>query len=176
MNTKKNRLEASLHGSFLKTFFTVLLLTAVGAVNASGMELQSSEDGSPTSLDSLTGNGKWTLVMIWATNCHICKIQKPEMSAFHNERKDVDAHIVGIALDGPKHVDIINQYIEDNNVSFPTFVGDTAIIASHYFGMTEENLRGTPTYLLFNPEGELLANNPGLLTVEALENFIASRS
>jgi len=175
MKTRKNGFDA-LQGSILKVIFTTMLLTAVGTVNASGMELQSAEDGTETSLDSLTGNGKWTLVMIWATNCHVCKLQKPEMSAFHDERKDVDAHIVGIALDGPKHVDVVNQYIKDNNVSFPTFVGDTAIIASHYFGMTEENLRGTPTYLLFNPEGELLANNPGLLTVEALESFIARKS
>ena len=79
-------------------------------------------------------------------------------------------------MDGPKQMDLINDYMVDNNVSFPTFVGDTAIIASHYFGMTEENLRGTPTYLLFNPEGELLAINPGRLTVEALEAFIARNS
>ena len=42
--------------------------------------------------------------------------------------------------------------------------------------MTEENLRGTPTYLLFNPEGELLGNNPGRLSVEAIESFIARKS
>ena len=175
MNTKNNRL-ASLRGAFAKALLTAFLLTTAGTASASGMELQSVKDGAPTTLDNLTGNGKWTLVMIWATDCHICKIQKPEMSAFHNERKDVDAHIVGIALDGPKQMDLINDYMVDNNVSFPTFVGDTAIIASHYFGMTEENLRGTPTYLLFNPEGELLAINPGRLTVEALEAFIARNS
>ena len=42
--------------------------------------------------------------------------------------------------------------------------------------MTEENLRGTPTYLLFSPVGELLGNNPGRLSVEAIESFIARKT
>jgi len=169
-----NKTRVALHGKFIKTVVTALLLTAVGVVN--GMELQSIEDGAPVELENLTGHGKWTLVMIWATNCHICKIQKPDISAFHNEHKDIDAHVVGVALDGYDRVDAVVDYVKDNNVSFPNYVGNGAIIASHYFGMTEEMFRGTPTYLLFNPEGELLANNPGLLTVEALESFIARKS
>jgi len=162
---------------FLLASFLVAgpLLAGMGTANA-GMELQAVEDGAAADLDNLTGQGKWTLVMIWATNCHICHVQKPEISAFHNEHKEVDAHVIGIALDGVDNVDAVKEYVKDNNVSFPSYVGELAIIASHYFGMTEENLRGTPTYLLFNPEGELLGNNPGPLSVEAIERFMDRKS
>lgn len=163
-------------GTFFKSLITAMLLVAASTASSAGMELQSVEDGTPISLDDLTGQGKWTLVMIWATNCHICHIQKPEISAFHNKHKDSDAHVVGIALDGIDQIDAVSDYIAKNNVSFPSYVGNVAIIASHYFGMTEENLRGTPTYLLFNPEGELLGNNPGQLSVEAIESFMARKS
>lgn len=149
-----------------------LALGVVGPVSAS-LELQSVEDGAEVDLKSLIGNGKWTLVMLWAVDCHICHEQKPEISRFHNEHKDIDAHVVGISLDGVSNVDRVTDYIAKNDVSFPNYVGNVAIIASNYFAMTEESFRGTPTYLLFNPEGELLGNNPGPLRVKAIEEFIA---
>ena len=149
-----------------------LSLVITGGV-ASAMELQSVDTGEDVVLDDLKGNGKWTLVMLWATDCHVCHIDKPEISAFHTKHKDDDAEVIGIALDGIERLGKVKNYIAANNPSFPSYVGDIAIIASHYYGMTEENLRGTPTYLLFSPEGELLGNNPGRLRVEAIEKFIA---
>jgi len=149
----------------------VLALGFAGPASAS-LELQSVEDGTQVDLKSLIGNGKWTLVMLWAVDCHICHEQKPEISRFHNEHKDTDAHVVGISLDGVSNIDRVKGYIGDNDVSFPNYVGNVAIIASNYFAMTEESFRGTPTYLLFNPEGELLGNNPGPLRVKAIEEFI----
>ena len=150
-----------------------LVLTATGGA-ASAMEMQSVGTGEDVNLENLTGNGKWTLVMIWATNCHICRVQKPEISAFHDKSKDVE--VIGIALDGPDRMDAVKQYIVDTKPSFPNYVTDSAVLASYYFGMTEENIRGTPTYLLFNPEGELLGNNPGKLSVDAIESFIERKS
>ena len=140
------------------------------------MEMQSVETGENLKLEDLTGNGKWTLVMFWATNCHICRLQKPDMSAFHNKHKDDKAEVIGIALDGPGAMDAVNRYIEETKPSFPSYVADSLIISSYYFTMTEDNLRGTPTYLLFNPEGELLGNNPGMLSIEAIESFIERKS
>ncbi len=153
-------------------FLAFALVMAAGTANA-GMEVQSRESGEVVDLDTIIGQGKWTLVMLWATNCHICHEQKPKISAFHNEHKDLDAHVVGIAIDGMANVDKINAYIEKNKPSFPNYVGNIAIVASHYMGLTEESFRGTPTYLLFNPDGELLGNNPGPLRVEAIEGFMA---
>ena len=155
----------------IRLYLALSLVAASGVVSA--MELQSVDTGDDVLLDDLTGNGKWTLVMLWATDCHVCHIDKPEISAFHNKHKDDDAEVIGIALDGIAGLSKVKNYIADNKPSFPSYVGDIAIIASHYYGMTEENIRGTPTYLLFSPEGELLGNNPGRLSVEAIESFIA---
>ncbi len=163
---------SSARALLLRTFLTLAIVLGAGTANA-GMEVQSVKDGEVVDLDNMIGQGKWTLVMLWATNCHICHEQKPKISAFHNEHKDSDAHVVGIALDGIERVDAVNAYLDKNKPSFPNYVGNIAIIASHYMALTEESLRGTPTYLLFNPEGELLGNNPGPLSVEAIEKFMA---
>ena len=173
MNPHMAHLRA-IRTAFIRLFLTLSLVLSGGI--ASAMELQSVDSGEGVLLDDLTGNGKWTLVMLWATDCHVCHIDKPEISAFHTKHKDDDAEVIGIALDGITGLDKVKDYIADNKPSFPSYVADIAIIASHYYSLTEENLRGTPTYLLFSPEGELLGNNPGRLSVEAIENFIARKS
>ena len=119
------------------------------------------------------GEGKWTLVMIWATHCHICKEQKPLISAFHEAHKDLDAHVYGVALDGPSALPSVRQYMKSHRVLFPTYVGDIGSIAASYQALTDEPFRGTPTYLLFNPDGELMGNNPGPISIAALEQFMA---
>lgn len=133
-------------------------------------------DGEIVDLDNYTGNGKWLLVMFWATTCHICEAQKPSISEFHNRHKDADAEVLGVAIDGMENIDAIRENMETHQTSFPSLVGEIVIVASHYQGMTQESLRGTPTYLLFNPEGELVGNNPGPLRVEAIEAFMARKS
>jgi len=151
-----------------------VLLAAPLTVYAT-MEIQEL-DGNIVRLDEQRGDGKWLLVMLWATDCHICRQQKPEMSRFHDQHKDKDASVLGIALDGMGAVDKVKSYLDEHQPTFPNYVGEIAIVASHYLVLTEESLRGTPTYLLFNPDGELVGNNPGPLSTEAIEKFIASKS
>ncbi len=161
----------------LKTMlFAAIFSVAILANPArAGMELQH-VDGQVVDLDDFRGDGRWLLVMLWATTCHICEMQKPDISAFHEKHKDTDAHVLGIALDGMERLDEIKANMQHHKTSFPSLVGNIAIVASHYQHMTEESLRGTPTYLLFNPSGELVGNNPGPLSVEAIEKFMASRA
>lgn len=165
----------TMRSTLTKVFFAFALTISAGNVTA-GLEVHELTDGEVVDLDTVIGQGKWTLVMIWATNCHICHEQKPEISVFHNEHKDIDAHVIGIALDGLENIDAVNAYLDKNKPSFPSYVGNIAIVASHYMWLTEESLRGTPTYLLFDPKGELLGNNPGPLSVGAIESFIARKS
>jgi len=138
--------------------------------------MHSVNDGQPVSLESLTGQGKWTLVMIWATACILCQSQKPVISAFHEKHKDQDAHVIGVALDGIRNLGKVRKYIDEHNVTFPNYVSQMESTASHYLGVTDEQFRGTPTYLLFSPEGELIGKNPGLLSAEAIEDFINRKS
>jgi thiol-disulfide isomerase/thioredoxin len=174
---------------------SVILLAIIVAVSVSGMFSRavladnadiSSEmipfdqlltiDGVLLDEPPAVGNGRWKLVMIWATDCPICKQQKPVISAFHNAHKDKDAEVFGIALDGRQGLVAVNKYLKQHTVTFPNYVGEFSSIAANYQRLTEEDLRGTPTYLLFNPEGELKGNNPGPISVDAIEAFIARHS
>jgi len=45
-------------------------------------------NGAEGSVHPPIGEGKWTLVMVWSTSCHICEIDKPLFSAFHEKHQD----------------------------------------------------------------------------------------
>lgn len=130
-------------------------------------------DGQPLERTVTVGDGQWTLVMLWASDCLICRHQEPLISAFHEQHRDDDARVIGIALDGREGLNAVNEYLAAQPASFPNYVGEFPIIAINYQQMTAEPLRGTPTYLLFDRQGSLRGSNPGPLTVAALENFIA---
>ena len=130
-------------------------------------------DGEPVNLSQYVGNGKWVLAMLWATDCGICKREMPSMSAFHEKHRREAALVLGIALDGYTRREAVERYLAEHKPGFPTLVGDIATVSAAYRSLTGEHLRGTPTYLLFSPAGELLGNNPGPLRPVAVEAFMA---
>jgi len=133
-------------------------------------------DGQPVTTEADVGIGKWQVVMIWATDCHICAEMKPLLSDFHDKRKDTDAEVYGIALDGADNLTAVQQYMTDHKVTFPTYIGEMALIAVNFEINAEVRLSGTPTYMLFNPAGELVAIDYGMLDIDALESFISRNS
>lgn len=129
-------------------------------------------DGQQVTTEANLGTGQWQLVMLWATDCHICAEMKPKLSAFHDKHKELDAQVYGIALDGHKQADAVKRYMNQHNVTFPTFIGELALVAMNFEINSQVPLSGTPTYLLFNPAGELLAIDYGMLDIGAIESFI----
>ncbi len=133
-------------------------------VNMSGEEV----DGLPQADD-----GKWTLVMFWATNCHACEAQKPDISAFSDKHKDGKISVVGISLDGRSNLLEIRAHEEASKVTFDSYIGELVLIASNIKLLTDESLRGTPTYVLLDPENNVIAYNPGMLVMSDLDSFVA---
>lgn len=158
-----------------KSIFAVIFITFVSSiysVQASNwIEVQTLE-GKFTTLAQQFEEGKWTLVMLWTANCGICVSEYPVMSEFHDKHKDVDAKVIGVSLDGYSQLEKIANHIDEMPMSFDNFVGDITTVAFNYESSTEEPLQGTPTYLMFNPKGQLVGHNPGPVKIEALEKFI----
>ncbi len=133
-------------------------------------------DGEPGSLQDHVGKGKWTLVMFWETTCTICKQQEPEYAKFHAEHKDKDAEVIAISIDGTENIELIKEYKKQNSLPYTVMVTDKPEIREKFEAATDEAFRGTPTYLLFSPEGELKAAQPGMLPATSVENYIAKSS
>lgn len=132
-------------------------------------------DGVAVTDEADVGNGKWTLVMIWQVQCPICKTMKPLLSDFHDRHKDTDAEVYGVALDGVEKLDEVKQYMIDNDVSFPTYVGELALIGLNFAANAQEPFKGTPTYMLFDPNGNFRAVDESYLDIDSLERFISTK-
>ena len=156
-----------------------LILTAILSIFVENPEVHANEtfkvrslDGDLTVLSTLFEPGKWTLVMIWTTYCGVCKDQFPLLEAFHSAHQSTDAVVVGIALDGYDHIDKIAAHIAENAISFPNFVGELPQISPSVEEATGERFDGTPTYLLFNAEGAIMAFKVGPIRLGEIERFI----
>ncbi|MBN3562492.1 TlpA family protein disulfide reductase [Aliamphritea spongicola] len=145
------------------------------SLSAQAMALKSWE-GDDTSLQQQVGKGKWAVVIFWRHDCEFCKREVPGLSAFHERNKDTQAEVIGVSIDGYGNKALAEEFVAENQPAFPSLIGEIQTVARSFQQLTEEGLRGTPTYMLFNPQGQLVAIQPGLLDPAAIEAFIAQRS
>lgn len=146
-----------------------LLLTAG---QAQAFQLQAM-DASRVNLNDYVGGGEWTLVMFWSTDCIPCEQQKPMIEAFHRDHEGRDARVVGIALDGLEARDEIQSLIDRHHPSYPNLVVFTDVFHRQYKELTGKDFRATPTYLLYNPAGELAGARSGVIERELLESVVS---
>jgi len=116
---------------------------------------------------------KWLLVKIWNAGCQVCNETVHEIVELQDRRGDDDLSILGIALVQPGGRPGIDAYIVRNRVNFPNLLDDGGNVAQIYFDATGSQWGGwTPTFLLYNPRGELAAKNIGPVRASDIINFI----
>lgn len=153
----------------IKVILAVAL--SVSAFNVSAFNLQK-RSAETINFDQLVGDGRWTLVMLWAIDCVPCEQQKPMIDAFHTRHVDTKARVIGVALDGIDMIDGINKVIRRTPTRFPTYIANPADFYDAYRIRTNEAFRATPTYLLFDPTGTYAGTHVGSITRDALERVI----
>ena len=161
----------------MKLFFLAktLLLSVIGALILSGSALAFTDlNGEKTTIEAEVGNGKWTVVEIWAADCHACRMHMPEMVDFDGKVKDL--RIVGISLDGQAGKADAKSMIKEYGIPFKTILSNPIEVNAWMEVTAEEGLIGTPTFMIFDPEGKLVALQPGIISVAAIEKFVRSRS
>lgn len=152
--------------------FLIMTLSSPGVMASSeGLYLR---DGSATTLAEHKGSGEWLVVMLWSTTCSICRTEFPKYSRFHQQGKG--RKVLGIALDGRGNLPAVDAFYKSTGATFPTLLADLSTYAGVYRAAAGEDLMGTPTFMLFNPQGQLVGLNPGPMGTEALERFIARKS
>lgn len=158
-----------------RVLISILFLAFFSNATASDWTEVRTIEGKFTTLSQHFEKDKWTLVMLWTTDCGICQREYPVMSEFHDQHKDIDAKVIGVSLDGYSNLDKITEHIDEMPMTFDNLVGEISVVAFNYEAATEESLRGTPTFLMFNPQGQLVGHNPGPVKPEALEKFISRK-
>ncbi len=131
-------------------------------------------DGKKDSINNYIGKDKWTIVEIWESNCPACRMHMPDMVKFDGKLKN--ARILGISLDGQNGVEQAEEFIMEYDIKFPTLLTNPIEMNIWMQQSIGEPLVGTPTFILFDAEGRLVAANPGIVSTESLEKFITENS
>ena len=152
---------------FLVTMFSwLLLMTGIHAAELADF------DGKPRSISDYSGKGKWLIVMIWASDCHVCNQEAHAYVDFHFAHSDEDAQVLGITIDGQAKKAEAQKFIERHKINFPNLIGEPAAVADLFSQLTGAYFAGTPAFLFYDPKGELRAQELGAVPTELIEDFI----
>ncbi len=129
-------------------------------------------NGADAALGDYTGQGKWLVVKIWASTCHVCNETAHEMVMLSDTRKQ-DVQVLGVAVDGLTNREGVLAFIERHGLNYPTLLDDGRGAAHEYRRGVQRSWGGwTPTYLIFTPEGELVAQNIGAVSASDVVRFV----
>ena len=155
-------------GAAFKTTLVTLLIIGSNAFAFTDL------NGKKDSINNHIGKNKWTILEIWESSCGACRMHMPEMVKFDGKLKN--ARILGVTLDGQDGIDDAEDFIAEYDIKFPTIVTNYVEMNIWMEQSIGESLRGTPTFILFDPEGKLVAAQPGIVATTSLEKFIKENS
>lgn len=153
-------------------YLAVLVYVALASLAVHASETLQDFDGHPEKLADFVGHGKWSVVMIWAHDCIVCNREAHNYQAFYKKHKSTDAEMLGISMDGINGKSEAKAFIKRHHLTFPNLIGEPEEVAGIFEDLTGANWRGTPTFLIYNPRGELSAQQIGAVPVSLIEQFI----
>ena len=141
----------------------LLLLPGVVAAGAQPFVFEDMQ-GQPQRLADY--RGKWVLVNFWATWCPPCLEEIPDLVDLHRAHSKKDLVVIGVALDSSAKS--VRQFIDRFKVNYPVVLGD--------YDLAEQvgEVTVLPTSYLYNPRGELISYQQGMLTRDSVESYIKS--
>lgn len=154
--------------SRLKFMLAGLVLAAVSTATATAEPVDfalEDLDGDEVRLSDF--RGRWVLVNYWATWCPPCLEELPELESFYNRHKDRDAVVLGVNMEDIG-LDSLRGFVEEQFLSYPVLRG-TAVM-SGVLGPVS----GLPTSYLVSPGGEVVAQQMGPVTEDAITTFIVN--
>lgn len=129
-------------------------------------------DGSPESINKYMEKNKWLVVMIWASDCHVCNQEANQYVKFHQTHAAKDASVLGISMDGKlKRMDA-EKFLQQHDINFPNLIGEPLRVANLYQQLTGGPWLGTPSFLVYGPDGVLRGAQAGAIPTSIIESFI----
>ena len=129
----------------------------------------------PQGIETYTGKGHWLVVMIWASTCYICNVEATSYAELHTQNAARDVRVLGISMDGARGRDAALEFVTRHNLPFENLIAEPGALGLYYEMTTGESLRGTPTFMVFDPSGTLTAAQAGAVRPAAVLSFIEGK-
>ena len=160
----------------LASLMIICFAAALSAAQADDTTVFQTLDGDESSLERHLGQGKWSVIMMWAHDCHVCNQEAESYAQFHEAHRETDAHVLGVSLDGAANRAGAEAFIERHDLPFPNLIGEPQRVMLKYLMLTQSQFRGTPSILLYDPAGKLRAAQAGAVPTASIEAYIARDS
>lgn len=133
-------------------------------------ELEAKDPAIDFTLKDLEGNdvslsdfeGKIVLLNFWATWCKFCDIEMPDLEKLYTENEG----IVVLGVNVGEDIDLVKEYVDEKNLSFPIVLDETTEIASDYL------VSGLPTTYFIDENGMIYGVFPGMMTYDMMTGFL----
>jgi thiol-disulfide isomerase/thioredoxin len=106
--------------------------------------------------------GKIVILNFWATWCKYCVQEMPDLQKFDDENED----LVVLAVNVEEDYDIVKNYIDNTNYSFPVLLDKSGDISSNYL------VSAFPTSFFIDKNGILLGSVPGMMTYMQMNDIL----
>lgn len=151
----------------------VVLVMILQSVSAAELK---TFNGKQAGISQYAEKGKWLVVMIWASNCHVCNEEARSYDQFYKKHKLKDAVLLGLSIDGKAKKKAAEKFISRHKVTFPNILGEPRQVMELYLDLTGDDTFGTPSFLVYDPKGKLIAGQVGAVPPKLIEAFIEEES
>ena len=156
----------------MRTAIKAVVLCASLAFTAavSAIDLVSTK-GQVARLGPVLASTNWTLVMLWAHDCVPCERQKPMIEKFHTDTFKRGVKVVGVSTDATALRDKAEKIYRATRTSFDTYYFEGTNFKADFLAFTGQDFLGTPTYMVFDPDGILKVMHTGSVTRGMLDEL-----
>lgn len=153
--------------------FVLLLCLGLGQAWGAGVgPVFEGLDGKQHALSDYLEKSKSTAIGVWGPRCRYCHEEMPEREQLHRAR-GADINVFGIAVDYPgmgyANANEVREFVRKHRLSYPVLLSDGEVVPKLGGG----EFIGTPTTLIFNPQGQLVARQPGRVSNKVIDDYIA---
>lgn len=153
-------------------------LVAFAALGAAGCKPQGSGDGPAVArmglpapayaARSITGDpvslsdqrGKVVLLNIWATWCHPCRTEIPELEALHERHRDAGLEVVGVSIDAGGDDASVAEFAREYGMTYPLWRDPDGRVSTLFAAV------GVPATYLIDRDGVLRWSHVGPVTAD----------
>lgn len=108
--------------------------------------------------------GKGVMINFWATYCPPCEEEMPYMQGMYDIYKDQGFEIIAVNLDSTELV--AKQFSKRLELNFPVVRDNKKLVRELY------DVRPLPSSIFIGPDGEIVNQVDGKLSLSALEGYI----